>query len=144
MNDIRIGDLRVFVPAHDMQLSTAFYVALGWEVGFDSPNLKLLQNNDHRFYLNDQFPKSFAGHFRMHITVENAQECFDRVTAVVAEHEQFSSVRIKPPQRQPYGAIVTYVYDPSGILIDFCQWTNERAAEWAASRFARLRELQSS
>jgi len=140
MTGIPIGDLRVFVPAHDMELAAAFYVALGWELGFNSPNLKLLQNNDHRFYLNDQFPKSYVEHFRMHITVEDAQACFDRVTALVAEDERFSSVRVKPPEEQPYGAIVTYVYDPSGVLLDFCQWTNERAAEWASGRFARLRQ----
>jgi hypothetical protein len=143
MSVLPIGDLRVFVPAHDMELTADFYVALGWELGFNTPTLKLLQNNDHRFYLNNQFPESYTRHFRMHITVEDAYVSFDHVTAVVANDNRFSSVRIKPPEEQPYGAIVTYVYDTSGVLLDLCQWTNERAAEWAKARFDRLAQLKS-
>ena len=139
MSRFRIADVRVFVPARDMDVAKAFYMALGWKVGFESANLALLENGDHRFYLNNQFPKSYPKHFRMHITVDDAQACFDRVSDVVESDARFSAVRIKPPKQQAYGALVTYVYDPSGVLLDLCQWTNQQAAEWAWDRFNRQR-----
>jgi len=30
--------------------------------------------------------------------------------------------RVQPPKRQPYGAVVTFVHDPTGVLLHLCQW----------------------
>lgn len=139
MSSLEIADVRVFAPANDMEVSKAFYIALGWELRFDGGNLVLLENADHRFYLSSQFPESYAKKFRFHVTVENAQAWFDHVCAVVEKDERFSDVRVKPPEQQDYGALVTYVHDPSGVLLDFAQWTNERPAVWARERIRSRR-----
>jgi len=29
---------------------------------------------------------------------------------------------VQAPKRQDYGALVTFVHDPAGVLLHFCQW----------------------
>ena len=134
MPSLEVADLRAFVPSSDMDTSKAFYTALGWKVRYDDGHLALLENGDSRFYLNDQFPESYSKHFRLHLLVEDAQAWFDHVCAVRAADDRFSAVLIEPPQHQDYGAIVTFVHDPSGVLLDFSQRTTSPASEWVKNR----------
>jgi catechol 2,3-dioxygenase-like lactoylglutathione lyase family enzyme len=134
MPSLEIADLRVFVPSSDMDTSKAFYTALGWKVRFDDGHLALLASRDSRFYLNEQFPESYAKHFRLHFLVEDAQAWFEHVSAVRAADDRFSAVVVKPPQHEDYGAIVTFAYDPSGVLLDFSQRTTSPALGWVKNR----------
>ena len=35
---------------------------------------------------------------------------------------RFPGARVQPPKLQPYGALVTFVHDPSGVLLHLCEW----------------------
>ena len=35
---------------------------------------------------------------------------------------RFPGARVQPPKLQPYGALVTFMHDPSGVLLHLCEW----------------------
>ncbi len=57
----------------------------------------------------------------LHVTVADAQACYDQVASLV-ESNTFPDVRVRAPKQESYGALVTYVTDPSGVLLHFAQW----------------------
>ncbi len=122
MNDLKISDIRAFVPARDFGLSRRFYAALGWSEHWASDDLALLEVAGHRFYLQNYYNKDWAQNFMVHISVECAQDCYQRVREVI-ESGHFPGTRVNAPEQQPYGALVAHVWDPSGVLLHFCQWT---------------------
>ena len=123
MIDLKVSDVRTFLPSKDFAVSKDFYVALGWEIKYTDANLALLENANHRFYIQNYSSKEWAENCMLHITVADAQSCFEQVTALI-ETGRFAGVRVSKPKQEPYGALVTYVWDPSGVLLHLAQWTN--------------------
>ncbi len=121
MTNLEITDVRVFVPAKDFSISKAFYESLGWTVKWGDDNLALLEVADQRFYLQNYYAKEWAENFMLHVTVADAQACYDRVASLV-ESNTFPDVRVRAPKQESYGALVTYVWDPSGVLLHLAQW----------------------
>ena len=122
MNDLKISDVRAFVPARDFAQSSSFYRALGWTEQRISDDLALLEVAGHRFYLQNYYNKDWADNFTLHISVESAQDCYLRVREVIGAG-QFPGTRINAPEQQSYGALVAHAWDPAGVLLHFCQWT---------------------
>lgn len=118
-----ITDIRFFVPAQDFALSKAFYIELGWTELWSDANLALLENGGHRFYVQNYYAKEFAENCMIHISVDDAAAWHARVAALVAGGH-FPGVRVSSPKQESYGALVTYVWDPAGVLLHFAQWTN--------------------
>ena len=56
----------------------------------------------------------------LHITVSSAQAWFDHVKTVLSAR-QYGAARVKPPKPEDYGALVTYIWDPVGILLHMAQ-----------------------
>jgi hypothetical protein len=123
MSNFNVRDLRPFLPAKDFEVSKAFYVALGCTLKWDSPNLLLFELGEHRFYVSRTYNKDYAERTRLHITVEDTQSWFDHVSALVKNDPRFATVRVQTPRQESYGALVTFVHDPCGILLDFAQRT---------------------
>jgi catechol 2,3-dioxygenase-like lactoylglutathione lyase family enzyme len=126
--DLAVHDVRVFLPAKDFELSKAFYVALGWKLAWSQSHLALLEVADRRFYLQNYYAKEWAENFMVHVTVDDAQACYAQIAALLAS-DRFPGARVAPPSREPYGAIVTYVTDPSGVLLHFAQWDRDGGDE---------------
>jgi ribosomal protein S10 len=57
----------------------------------------------------------------MHITVEDAL-AWRRHAAQIIDTGEYKGARVKGPQMEPYGVLVTYVWDPSGVLLHFAQF----------------------
>ncbi len=121
MSDLSISDVRTFIPAKDFELSRAFYQALGWTETWQDEQIAVLENADHRFYLQNFYVKEWAENAMLHISVSSAQAWKQHVDTLVATG-QFPGVRVSEPKHEPYGALVTYVWDPSGVLLHFAQW----------------------
>jgi catechol 2,3-dioxygenase-like lactoylglutathione lyase family enzyme len=124
MINLNISDVRTFLPAKDYALSKAFYVALGWELKYNDDSLARLENAGHSFYIQNYSSKEWADNCMLHITVADAQSCWQQVSALI-ETGSFPGVRVSAPKQEPYGALVTYVWDPSGVLLHLAQWTNQ-------------------
>ena len=119
--NLSASDLRPFVPAKDFALSRRFYAALGWREGYADQALALFELGDMRFYLQAYFQKDWADNCMLHLSVADAQAWHYHVAAVLATGD-FPGARVAPPQAQPYGATVTHVWDPSGVLLHLAQW----------------------
>lgn len=121
--DLKASDVRTFLPAKDFSVSKDFYVALGCALKWSDENMALMEMGGHRFYLQNYYVKEWADNCMLHVSVENCEECFEQVTALV-ESGRFDGVRVSKPKQESYGALVAYVWDPAGVLIHLAQWTN--------------------
>ncbi len=115
-------DIRPFIPARDFALSKRFYAALGWATQDVGPGLALVTLGDaQHFYLQDYWIKDVAENCMLHLTVEDAQ-AWHAHGAAALRGGAFAGARVQSPARQPYGATVVFVHDPSGVLLHLCEW----------------------
>jgi hypothetical protein len=56
----------------------------------------------------------------LHLTVEDADKWYQHVK-IVLEKRTYGVARVRTPKKEDYGAIVTYVWDPVGVLLHFAQ-----------------------
>lgn len=113
-------DVKPFVGAEDFEVSRDFYVAMGWQLNFDTGGLAELELGNCRFYLQNYFQQDWCHNSMLHVTVDDAQAWFEHTEAVLSART-YGEARVRPPARQDYGALVTFVWDPSGVLLHFAQ-----------------------
>jgi uncharacterized glyoxalase superfamily protein PhnB len=117
-------DVRVWIPARDFSMSHAFYNALGWSTAWtDGGGLAQLELAGYRFMLQDFYVEQWAHNSMVTVDVADANAWYAHAAAVIADGS-FGDARVAPPQEQDFGAVVTYVWDPSGVLLHFTQWTD--------------------
>ena len=121
MPRLKVSEIRAFIPARNFVLSKQFYSALGCEVKDVDPRMALVTLGTCHFYIQDHYLKEVAENSMLHVTVDDAQAWHDHVSAVLQE-AGFEHARVQLPKRQHYGALVTFVHDPCGVLLHLCQW----------------------
>lgn len=125
MHELSVTDLRPFIPAGDFALSMKFYAALGWETRLVGEGLALVTLSEQQhFYIQDYYLKEVAENCMLHLTVADAQAWHRRVAGML-RGERFPGARVQAPKLQPYGAVVTFVHDPSGVLLHLCEWRRD-------------------
>jgi len=107
--------LRPFVGAKDYELSRDFYQALGWQLSFDTGDLAELTLNGSGFFLQRYYQADWCNNTMLHLTVDSADEWFDRASDLLSKDGR-GDAWVRPPERQDYGARVTFLCDPSGVL----------------------------
>ena len=119
-----VEDVRAFVPARDFAVSKAFYEALGWStVWTDGDGLALMELAGHRFMLQNFYVREWAENFMLTVVVSDAAAWFRRASDALAGG-RYGDARVAEPRNEQWGATVTYVWDPSGVLLHFTQWTS--------------------
>lgn len=114
-------DVKIFIPAKNFNTSLAFYTQLGWQLNWEHDGgLAELELAGARLFLQNFYVKAWAENFMLYIPVENAQAWYEHVTKLI-ESGDFPKARVAPPKLQDHGDIVTYVWDPSGILLHFAE-----------------------
>lgn len=121
MTHLHASDVRSFIPARDFELSRDFYQALGCELEWSDANLALFRLGPSRFYLQRYYVREWAENTMLHVAVPDAAQCHADI-ATVLESSRFAPARVAAPRHEPYGAWVTYVWDPSGVLLHLVQW----------------------
>ena len=121
MEKLRISDIKTFIGSKDYAVSRDFYVALGWKLNFDGGDLAELELGNCRFYLQKYYQKQWCHNSMLHITVQDAQAWYEHVAAVL-EKRTYGEARVQPPKMQDYGAMVTFAWDPAGVLLHFAQF----------------------
>lgn len=122
MSDLTVSDLRPFIPAKDFALCKQFYSSLGWETRDVADGMALVRLADQQhFYIQDYYIKEVAENCMLHLTVTDAQAWYRHVSSVL-QKDRFPGARVQPPKLQAYGAIVTFVHDPTGVLLHLCEW----------------------
>jgi hypothetical protein len=122
--DLHASDLRPFLPSQNFDLSKQFYAALGCKLEWSDENLALFNLAGSRFYLQRYYAKEWADNCMLHISVQDAANCYAEI-AEVLKSGRFAGTRVAPPKQEPYGALVTYVWDPVGVLLHLAQWNQE-------------------
>lgn len=120
MSNFTVSHIRPFIGSRDFEESKSFYQAIGWELKFDSPDICEMCLGDNFFYLQRYYERKWCENSMLHITVEDAHAWYERVQSVLAK-KNFGAARVDPPREQSYGALVTFVWDPVGVLLHFAQ-----------------------
>lgn len=81
----------------------------------------MLTASEQHFYLQGFPDRHVAENTMLHLTVEDAAEWHDHVAGVILADPDLGA-RVQAPQRQNYGALVTFVHDPAGVLLHLCEW----------------------
>lgn len=102
--------------ARDFAVSLRFYEALGCAAHPVGDGLVLLELGGSRFYLQDHYVKDWIENSVLVVIVEDPQAWHDHVASVLADGD-FGDARVAPPRVEPWGATVTYCWDPSGVLL---------------------------
>lgn len=107
-------DAAPFVPAKDFETSKAFYLALGFELLLDG-EVAIFRTGASRFILQDYWQEGWAANFMMQLEVADLDAWWSRMTALDLPG-RFGVQKPKSPTMQPWGLVVGYVYDPTGVL----------------------------
>jgi uncharacterized glyoxalase superfamily protein PhnB len=112
--------MKVFLPAKDFAVSKRFYRALGFAQNWESPGLAEIELASTRLLLQDFYDPGWAGNFMIHVEVTDADAWAGHARATL-DAAGFPETRIEGPRNEPWGYRVTYVVDPSGVLLRFSQ-----------------------
>jgi uncharacterized glyoxalase superfamily protein PhnB len=114
------SDLKVFVPAKDFALSKRFYAALGFHPNWEEGDLAEFEIWGVRFLLQNLYEPTWAGYFMMHIRVDDAAGWARHAQAVIASGD-YPGTKVEGPRDESWGFRVTYVWDPSQVLLHFAE-----------------------
>ena len=115
-----IVDQRIFLPTKDLAQSIDFYSRMGWQARFHDDNFALMELGASRVFLQKYYQKEWADNTMVHLVVDDAVR-WHEVAERVKQEGGFEDVKIRAPQREDYGALVTHVIDPAGVLLHFAQ-----------------------
>jgi catechol 2,3-dioxygenase-like lactoylglutathione lyase family enzyme len=118
--NLNATDSKSFIGSKDFETSCDFYTAMGWTLNWEQENLAELQLGSSCFYLQRYYQKKWCENAMLHITVEDAQAWYEHATRVLTERK-YGAARVRPPKEESYGSLVTYVWDPVGVLLHFAQ-----------------------
>ena len=118
-DSLAVTDVRPFVPAEDFEQSLAFYTSLGWTTLWtDRQGLALLSIGGRQMMLQDLYVRDWAENSMLVVEVADAAAWYRHVQLILADGD-FGDARVAEPKQQDWGALVTYVWDPCGVLLHF-------------------------
>jgi uncharacterized glyoxalase superfamily protein PhnB len=110
-----INDIVAFVPARDFEKSRNFYLDLGFEQMWGDAAACGLRMDGQTIILQNFHVKEHTENFMMQMVVDDANAWWERIQAL-GLREKYSLGTLKPPQMQPWGLVVLFITDPSGVL----------------------------
>lgn len=114
MENLRITEIKAFVPASDYELSKRFYKDLGFTMASEGGGVAYFHFGHVSFLLQDFCAEALAENFMMHILVEDV----DAWRRHVAESGVISryGVTCTDIETQPWRMRDFCISDPSGVL----------------------------
>lgn len=113
-------DVKAFIPSRSFNLSLAFYEAMGWHCNWRHDGVAELEIGPSRFYLQKYYAREWAENAMLYIDVDDAAAWYAHAQGII-NSEEFPGVRAEEPRYEEHGALVTFVWDPSGVLLHFAQ-----------------------
>ncbi len=107
--------LRPFIPARDHDVSRRFYEALGFRVDYADDSVAVMSFGTDSFILQNVYVPELAANFMVQLSVGDGRAWWD-------DHdperlaEQFGTKPPTAPVLQPWGLVVGFIHDPSGVL----------------------------
>ncbi|MCG9552577.1 VOC family protein [Vibrio sp. Isolate31] len=114
MGNLKVTEIKSFVPAKDFDLSKRFYQALGVELMSEFHDIAYFRHGDYAFLLQDFYESAHCHNYMMHLLVEDVKSWYQHVqnSNVMAEFE----VTVTEVVEQPWGMLEFCITDPSGVL----------------------------
>ena len=114
MSNLKITEIKAFVPSKDFELSKQFYKDLGFTMASEGGGIAYFHFGHVSFLLQDFCAASFAENFMMHILVEDVDAWWNLVqqSGVLTKY----GVRVTELADQPWRMRDFCLYDPSGVL----------------------------
>jgi catechol 2,3-dioxygenase-like lactoylglutathione lyase family enzyme len=112
--------LRPFVPAKDFETSLRFYEELGFTAHRLGDSIASMEVGRFSFLLQRFEAPGFAGNFMMQLLVADVQGWWSRIEPLNLA-ANYGVRAPSAPALQPWGLVVAYVVDPSGVLWHIAQ-----------------------
>lgn len=111
--------MRPFVPAMDFENSGRFYTALGFAVEPLGEKIALVEIGSGQgapsFLLQDFYEKDLAENLMMQLVVQDLDAWWRHVAGLDVAG-RFGAATPRPPEVQPWGQRISYLWDPAGVL----------------------------
>ncbi len=114
MPNLRITEIKAFVPAKDFEISKQFYKDLGFTMASEGGGVAYFHFEHVSFLLQDFCVASLAENFMMHILVEDVDAWRNHVLASGVASKY--GVRVTEIESQPWRMRDFCLFDPSGVL----------------------------
>jgi uncharacterized glyoxalase superfamily protein PhnB len=114
MSNLRITEIKAFVPSKNFETSKQFYKDIGFTMASEGGGVAYFHFDHVSFLLQDFCAEGFAENFMMHILVEDVDAWWSRVqeSGVTAKY----GVKLSSIQAQPWRMRDFCLTDPSGVL----------------------------
>jgi len=114
MSNLRITEIKAFVPSRDFAVSQRFYRDLGFHMASEGGGVAYFHLGHVSFLLQDFCAEGLAENFMMHLLVEDVDAWWQQVqdSGVVARY----GVRCTDIETQPWRMRDFCLSDPSGVL----------------------------
>ena len=115
--EIKINNLRTFIPAKDYNISRKFYQKLGFTETWFSQELSVYQISKFSFYLQNLFVEDWANNFMLFLEVESCDAFWKYLNSLNLK-EEFQNIKMIPPKTEAWGRECLLI-DPTGVLWHF-------------------------
>lgn len=114
MPNLRVAEIKAFVPAKDFALSKRFYQDIGFTMASDEDGVAYFHHGEASFLLQDFFVEALAQNFMMHLLVEDVDAWHQALedAGIAARY----GVTVGPIELQPWRMRDFVLFDPSGVL----------------------------
>ena len=114
MPNLRITEIKAFVPAKNFDLSKQFYKDLGFTMASEGGGVAYFHFDHVSFLLQDFCAEGLAENFMMHILVQDVDAWWNRVqeSGLIAKY----NVKVTSIESQPWRMRDFCLTDPSGVL----------------------------
>lgn len=114
MENLKVVEIKTFVPAQDYEVSKAFYRDLGFTMTSDEEGIAFFHCGNHSFLLQDFYESAHANNFMMHLLVEDVESWYQHI--LKAGMADKYSVKLTEPDDRPWKMRDFILFDPSGVL----------------------------
>ncbi len=114
MKNLRVTEIKAFVPSKDFEVSKQFYQDLGFTLASEGGGVAYFHFGHVSFLLQDFCAAGLADNFMMHILVEDVDAWWHHVQAsgVLSKYR----VKVTELETQPWRMRDFCLYDPSGVV----------------------------
>lgn len=114
MANLRVTEIKAFVPTADYSVSKQFYQDLGFTMASEGGGVAYFRFEHVSFLLQDGGVDSTSPKMTMHLLVEDVDAWWDNVER--SKVVEVYGVSISPIETQPWKMRDFYLSDPSGIV----------------------------
>lgn len=121
----KIVEFKPFIPSNDYKESKDFYEYIGFKINWESAEVCEVDTQfGSKFLLLPNNHGDASENLMLHFLVNSAQEWYEHFDSLKIS-DKFKGTKVSKPELMPWGLIVTYVWDPAGVLLHFAEQCKE-------------------